>query len=147
MLTFGGAYSNHLAAAAALAAQEQIPIVGIVRGEELATKPLNPTLSQCQAKGMQLVFVSRAEYKQQENGKKVRQLVTAQNLLVVPEGGTNKLAVKWCMEILTNEDMRFELLLVEVLFYHFLVVCIQLGKQIPAACLWLDIETRLDSMV
>ena len=108
MLTFGGAYSNHLAAAAALAAQEQIPIVGIVRGEELATKPLNPTLSQCQAKGMQLVFVSRAEYKLKEHGEKARQLVTTKNLLVVPEGGTNKLAVKGCMEILTNDDIRFD---------------------------------------
>ena len=110
MLTFGGAYSNHLAAAAALAAQEQIPIVGIVRGEELANKPLNPTLTQCQGNGMKLVFVTRAEYKLKALGETVCQLVAAENLFVVPEGGTNKLAVKGCMEILSNDDMRFDVI-------------------------------------
>ena len=110
ILTFGGAYSNHLAAAAALAAQEQIPIVGIVRGEELAHKPLNPTLSQCQANGMHLVFVTRAEYKLKEYGEKVCQLVAAKNLLIIPEGGTNELAVKGCAEILTTDDMRFDVI-------------------------------------
>ena len=110
ILTFGGAYSNHLAASAALAAQEQIPIVGIVRGEELAKKLLNPTLTQCKANGMQLVFVTRAEYKLKELGETASRLVAAKNLVVIPEGGTNKLAVKGCMEILTNDDMRFDVI-------------------------------------
>ena len=110
MLTFGGAFSNHLAAAAALAAQEQIPIVGIVRGEELANKPLNPTLMQCQANGMQLVFVTRAEYKLKALGETVSQLVAAKNLFLVPEGGTNKLAIKGCMEILAKNDVRFDVI-------------------------------------
>ena len=110
ILTFGGAYSNHLAAAAALAAQEQIPIVGIVRGEELANNPLNPTLSQCKANGMQLVFVTRAEYKLKALGETASQLVAAKNLVVLPDGGTNKLAVKGCMEILTNDDLRFDVI-------------------------------------
>ena len=110
MLTFGGAFSNHLYAAAALAAQEQIPIVGIVRGEELANKPLNPTLMHCQANGMQLIFVTRAEYKLKALGETVSQIVAAKNLFVVPEGGTNKLAVKGCMEILAKNDVRFDVI-------------------------------------
>ncbi len=110
ILTFGGAYSNHLAAAAALAAQEQIPIVGIVRGEELANIPLNPTLSHCEANGMQLVFVTRTEYKLKALGETASQLVAAKNLIVLPEGGTNKLAIKGCMEILTNDDLCFDVI-------------------------------------
>lgn len=108
ILTFGGAFSNHLAATAALAAQKQIPVIGIVRGEELANKPLNPTLTQCQANGMQLVFVTRAEYKQKEQSETVSQLMASKNLFVVPEGGTNTLAVKGCMEILSNDDAQFD---------------------------------------
>ena len=110
MLTFGGAYSNHLAAAAALAVKQQIPIVGVVRGEELADKPLNPTLTQCKANGMKLIFVTRGEYKLKELGETVSKLVDKENLFVVPEGGTNKHAVKGCMEILTNQDMRFDVI-------------------------------------
>lgn len=110
ILTFGGAYSNHLDAAAALAALQQIPIIGVVRGEELANKPLNPTLTQCMANGMKLIFVTRAEYKLKELGETVSKLVDKENLFVVPEGGTNKHAVKGCMEILTNQDMRFDVI-------------------------------------
>ncbi len=108
LLTFGGAYSNHLAAVAAWCAQENISCIGIVRGDELAHKPLNPTLEKCQQNGMQLVFVSRAEYAQKEQGKTVHELQRTHVLYLLPEGGTNALAVKGCTEILTPEDANFD---------------------------------------
>lgn len=109
LLTFGGAYSNHLAATAALCAQEKIRCVGIVRGDELAHKPLNPTLEKCQQNGMELMFVSREEYTQKEQGKTVQEVRQARGtLFLLPEGGTNALAVKGCKEILTPQDAVFD---------------------------------------
>lgn len=109
LLTFGGAFSNHLAAVAALGARYNIATVGIVRGAELAHKPLNPTLATCQQNGMQLFFVSREEYRQKEEGKTVLGLKKKHGALyVLPEGGTNALAVKGCTEILTPEDATFD---------------------------------------
>jgi len=109
ILTFGGAYSNHLIAVAAMAKQKNISAIGIVRGDELAYKPLNPTLAGCQQNGMQLVFVSREEYAQKDAGKTVKALQQTHGALyVLPEGGTNNLAVKGCMEILSEEDAVFD---------------------------------------
>ena len=109
LLTFGGAFSNHLAAVAALGARYNIATVGIVRGAELAHKSLNPTLATCQQNGMQLFFVSREEYRQKEEGKTVLGLKKKHGTLyVLPEGGTNALAVKGCVEILTLEDVTFD---------------------------------------
>ena len=109
LLTFGGAYSNHLAATAALCAQEKIRCIGIVRGDELALKPLNPTLEKCQQNGMELVFISREEYTRKEHGKTVQEVRQARGaLFLLPEGGTNALAVKGCKEILTPKDAIFD---------------------------------------
>lgn len=109
LLTFGGAFSNHLAAVAALGAKYNIATVGIVRGAELAHKSRNPTLATCQQNGMQLFFISREEYRQKEEGKTVLGLKKKHGALyVLPEGGTNTLAVKGCTEILTTEDATFD---------------------------------------
>ena len=109
LLTFGGAYSNHLAAVAAMANHKNITAIGIVRGDELAHKPLNPTLEKCQQNGMQLVFVSREEYALKEQGSTVKSLQqTHGEMYVLPEGGTNALAVKGCEEILTPDDDVFD---------------------------------------
>ena len=62
IVTFGGAFSNHLIATAAMCAQSNIPCVGIVRGDELSAKS-NFVLRICQEFGMTLKFVSRADYK------------------------------------------------------------------------------------
>ena len=65
ILTFGGAFSNHIAATAAAGQSLNIPTVGIIRGEELASKiELNSTLKYAQSCGMHLEFVSRSVYKQ-----------------------------------------------------------------------------------
>ena len=61
VLTFGGAYSNHIAATAYAAHLFGLKSVGIIRGEELSHKALNPTLSTAQHFGMQLHFVSRQQ--------------------------------------------------------------------------------------
>ena len=66
LATFGGAYSNHLAASAAAGNLVGLPTIGFVRGEELANKVLNPTLIFCEDQGMQLYFLSRGEYQQKE---------------------------------------------------------------------------------
>ena len=109
MLTFGGAFSNHLAAVAAMGKYYGITTIGIVRGVELVCKPLNPTLATCKQNGMQLIFVSREEYHQKELGNTVLALQkTHGTLYILPEGGTNALAVKGCAEILTPEDAAFD---------------------------------------
>lgn len=63
VLTFGGAFSNHIATTAYAAQRFGFQSIGVIRGEELATKDLNPTLQTAQDFGMQLHFVSRAEYR------------------------------------------------------------------------------------
>ena len=109
LLTFGGAFSNHLAAVAAMGKHYGIATIGIVRGAELAHKPLNPTLATCRQNGMLLSFVSREEYSQKELGDTVLALQKSHDTLyILPEGGTNALAVKGCAEILTLEDAAFE---------------------------------------
>ena len=109
LLTFGGAFSNHLAAVAAMGARYGIATIGIVRGAELAKKPLNPTLATCQQNGMILSFVSREEYRQKELGDTVLALQKSHDTLyILPEGGTNAFAVKGCTEILTPEDEMFD---------------------------------------
>ena len=66
MLTFGGAFSNHLAAVAAAGYQYGFQTHGIVRGDELESQPLNPTLQYCKQMGMVLHFVSRTLYRNKE---------------------------------------------------------------------------------
>jgi 1-aminocyclopropane-1-carboxylate deaminase/D-cysteine desulfhydrase-like pyridoxal-dependent ACC family enzyme len=103
LLTFGGAYSNHLYATAAAGQVFGFKTIGVVRGEELADAPLNPTLSFCRSQGMRLYFVSRAEYRQKENPAFLATL-TAQfgHCYVLPEGGTNELALRGTAEIMTE---------------------------------------------
>lgn len=99
ILTFGGAYSNHIRATAAAGKMFKIPTIGIIRGEELGVN--NPTLVAAQKDGMQLVFVSREEYKLKEKGNTVQKLQAAKpKTFIVPEGGANTLAIKGCNEIL-----------------------------------------------
>ena len=109
LLTFGGAYSNHIAATAKAGKLHGLKTIGVIRGAELGAKILqNPTLKFAQDCGMQFKFISRENYR----GK--ASLAFAENLqnefgdvYVIPEGGTNLLAVKGCEEILTQQDKDF----------------------------------------
>ncbi|MBC3784557.1 1-aminocyclopropane-1-carboxylate deaminase/D-cysteine desulfhydrase [Spirosoma utsteinense] len=101
IMTFGGAYSNHLYATAAAGRVFGFRTIGIVRGEELASAPLNSTLQFCQQQGMQLHFVDRASYRRKEEPAFLDQLTGLFGpCYVVPEGGTNALAIRGTAEIM-----------------------------------------------
>ena len=105
VLTFGGAYSNHIAATAYAAQLVGFQSIGIIRGEELSTQDLNPTLQTAQDFGMQLHFVSRAEYRLRHESEYLQQLQRQYpQAFIIPEGGTNTLAIQGTQEILTSED-------------------------------------------
>lgn len=89
LVTFGGAYSNHLRATAAAGRLLGLRTVGIVRGDELAGQPLNDSLARCAADGMRLHFVSRSEYRRKAEPQELARLVDAAGAggaYVVPEG-------------------------------------------------------------
>ena len=95
LLTFGGAYSNHIYSAAVAAKTNGLKSIGIIRGEELDAS--NPTLSFAQSQGMEFRFVSRSEYRSRNSHdylEKLQQEFPA--AYSVPEGGTNEFAIKGC---------------------------------------------------
>lgn len=107
LLTFGGAYSNHIAATAYAAQLLGFESLGIIRGEELASKALNATLSTAQQFGMQLQFVTREAYRQKQSSAYLAQLQQDYpDYYVIPEGGTNPLAIQGCTEILSDADRQ-----------------------------------------
>ncbi len=110
LLTFGGAFSNHIAAVAYAGKEQGFETIGIIRGEELRDKiSENPTLSFAQECGMRFEFVTREAYRHKTDNTFIEQL-QAQfgSFYLVPEGGTNDLAVKGCEEILTELDADFD---------------------------------------
>ncbi|MBO7941068.1 pyridoxal-phosphate dependent enzyme [Streptomyces sp. S9] len=107
LLTFGGAYSNHLRATAAAGRLLGLPTVGVVRGDELAGRPLNPSLARCAADGMRLHFTDRAAYRRKTEPETLAALLRAagaEDAYVVPEGGSNTLAVRGCRAL--GEELR-----------------------------------------
>nr|WP_051605416.1 pyridoxal-phosphate dependent enzyme [Sediminibacter sp. Hel_I_10] len=110
LLTYGGAFSNHIAAVAAAGTQFNFKTIGIIRGEELEHKiATNPTLSFAQNSGMQLKFVTRDDFRR-KNDADFRAGLQQEfgDFYNIPEGGTNTLAVKGCTEILTEGDDSFD---------------------------------------
>ncbi|MGR8008348.1 1-aminocyclopropane-1-carboxylate deaminase/D-cysteine desulfhydrase [Streptomyces hypolithicus] len=120
VLTFGGAYSNHLRATAAAGRLLGFPTIGVVRGDELAGRPLNPSLARCAADGMRLHFVDRATYRAKGDPQVLAGILdavdparpaahdtpagcpgrgAAGSVYVVPEGGSNALAAHGCVEL------------------------------------------------
>jgi 1-aminocyclopropane-1-carboxylate deaminase len=105
VLSFGGAWSNHLHALAAAGKQLSLPTIGIVRGE--VGPVLTPTLQDCQAYGMQLIPISRQEYKKKHQvsflaSLRERLSVCGKNIYVVPEGGSNLLGVLGVADMITQ---------------------------------------------
>lgn len=110
LLTFGGAYSNHIAATAYAGKLHGLKTVGIIRGEEIAEKwQKNATLKVAAENGMQFHFVSRQAY-QDKNKKQFLETLksTFGAFYLLPEGGTNILAVKGCEEILDASTSHFD---------------------------------------
>ncbi|MFD8152096.1 1-aminocyclopropane-1-carboxylate deaminase/D-cysteine desulfhydrase [Streptomyces sp. NPDC059720] len=102
VVTFGGAWSNHLRATAAAGRLLGVSTVGVVRGDELATRPLNPSLARCAADGMRLHFVDRSTYRRKtepETLAAVLRSARAEEAYVVPEGGSNAQAVRGCRDL------------------------------------------------
>ena len=112
LLTFGGAFSNHIVATACAASENGLQSVGIIRGEELAFKwQENPTLAKAYELGMQLKFVAREDYRNKNESHFIAELrAEFGHVYILPEGGTNNLAIKGCEEILTKKDSVFDIL-------------------------------------
>jgi len=110
LLTFGGAFSNHIAATAYAGKMHGFKTIGVIRGEEISQKwQSNPTLKLASEHGMQLKFINREAYRDKDSEELTNTLKSEYGTFyVIPEGGSNTLAVKGCEEILTPEDMKFD---------------------------------------
>jgi len=114
LLTFGGAFSNHIVATAVAGNLNGFKTIGIIRGEELAndlekTLAENATLREAQLNGMTFKFISRANYRNKEQTNFIADLSKEfGDFYLIPEGGTNQLAIKGCEEILTSQDAIFD---------------------------------------
>jgi len=107
IISFGGAFSNHLAALAAAGKLFNFPTIGLVRGEESSQN--NPTLKAAKEKGMELRFVSRSQYR--EKDILIKELKKEfRNALIIPEGGADVLGVLGCTEILKEVNEHFDVI-------------------------------------
>ncbi len=114
LVTFGGAFSNHIAAVAEAGKLTGFQTVGIIRGEELGidlaeTLQFNSTLNFAHQCGMHLEFVSRSDYKHKESDE-FKSWLRGKfgDFYLIPEGGTNNLAVKGCGEILNSSTAEYD---------------------------------------
>lgn len=110
LLTFGGAYSNHITATAAAGKEFGIKTIGIIRGEELVDKiDSNPSLTFARDCGMEFKFITREQYREKSNSDFIEDLKKEfGEVYILPEGGTNELAVKGCEEILYDKTKEFD---------------------------------------
>ncbi|WP_428224549.1 1-aminocyclopropane-1-carboxylate deaminase/D-cysteine desulfhydrase [Flavobacterium sp.] len=110
LVTFGGAFSNHIAATAYACHEKGISCVGVIRGEELWKEVVtNPTLKFAQSCGMKFEFVTREQYRDKEHPEFLAYLQAKYGTCyLLPEGGTNALAVQGCEEILGNDTAEFD---------------------------------------
>ena len=113
LVTFGGAYSNHIHATAAAGEYFGIKTIGIIRGEEV--QPLNPTLSYAHQCRMQLHFVDRKTYRLKEkllpqlDFFSASQIDLQKECYIIPEGGTNSFAIKGCQELAKEIENQMEI--------------------------------------
>ncbi|EAZ81546.1 1-aminocyclopropane-1-carboxylate deaminase/D-cysteine desulfhydrase [Algoriphagus machipongonensis] len=106
ILTFGGAYSNHISAVALAAKVAGLKSIGIIRGEKVM--PLNPTLEEAESNGMHLHFISRESYRNKTQPDFMEELKSQfDDFYLIPEGGTNALAIQGTNEILKETDSIF----------------------------------------
>jgi len=107
ILTFGGAYSNHISATAFACKKAGLESIGIIRGEDDLT---NPTLNFARENGMQLEFVSREDYRKKNDDDFLDELESRfGRFFLVPEGGANGLGVRGCSEILAEVEEDFDI--------------------------------------
>lgn len=109
LLTFGGAYSNHLAATAYAAQRFGLSSIGLIRGDELADHPekWSHTLTNAHAHGMQLHFLSRADYRRRHHADFLKALIAQHpHAYLLPEGGSNALALKGVGELMDEIERQ-----------------------------------------
>ena len=112
ILTFGGAFSNHIHATAAAGKHFHFKTIGIIRGE--AYEPLNPTLEDAQNWGMQLEYISRAAYREKHSSHFINDLKQKfGDFYLIPEGGNNDYGVTGCREIIEEIKDDFDLLCID----------------------------------
>jgi len=105
LLTFGGAYSNHIAATACAAKENGLKSVGVIRGEEHF--PLNPTLQFAKEQGMHIHYVGRSDYREKTTLNFLEKLkVQFSDFYLIPEGGSNELAIQGTEDILEANDTQ-----------------------------------------
>ena len=106
LLTFGGAFSNHIHATAAAGKKYGIKTIGVIRGEEHL--PLNPTLYSAQGNGMTLEYLDRKSYRNKYDETLIKKLKEKFcDFYLVPEGGSNELAIKGVAEIIPAINAEF----------------------------------------
>jgi 1-aminocyclopropane-1-carboxylate deaminase len=106
IITFGGAYSNHIAATAKACNLTKIRSVGYIRGEDLSST--NPTLSYAKQLGMELIFLTREDYRKKNEPEFLSSIsMKHPNSYIVPEGGNNELGEKGCEEILDQNTNQY----------------------------------------
>ena len=109
LLTFGGAYSNHIHAAASAGKLLNIKTIGVIRGEEY--NPLNPTLTSAREHGMLLHYINRKTYRERKNPEFIQSLHEKfGEFYHLPEGGSNTLALKGCSEIVNRININYDLI-------------------------------------
>ena len=103
LVTFGGPFSNHIAAVALACQAESIPCVGLIRGTY--EDPNNPTLLAAKAAGMKLIHITKEAYRDKESAVVVQEILSEWTRpFVIPEGGSNALGFRGCAEI--SEEVR-----------------------------------------
>ncbi len=126
LLTFGGAYSNHILATAAAGAKLGFKTKGIIRGELVS----NPVLNLAQLFGMELEFISRENYRNKEN---LYLIENYPNTSIIPEGGAGEFGEKGAGEVLNEIDDSFDFILCSVgtgsTFSGLLKQAVALNKQ------------------
>ncbi len=112
LLSFGGAFSNHIYALSAAGKNAGFQTIGIIRGED---DPQNPTLIKAKENGMLLHFISRSAYRLKETKEFLQKLKNKfGDFYLIPEGGTNDLAVKGCVEILKGMEENYDFIFLPV---------------------------------
>jgi 1-aminocyclopropane-1-carboxylate deaminase len=109
MLTFGGAYSNHVRAVAAAGYYLGFATIGVIRGEE--HRPLNSSLAYAAGRGMRLVYMDRATYRRKRDPEVIAELRDRfGRFYLLPEGGSNELAVRGCAELPAEIETAFDVM-------------------------------------
>lgn len=107
ILTFGGAYSNHIYSTAAAAKADGLKSIGMIRGEEI--RPLNSTLKFASEHGMELHYISRGEYRKKREPEFINALRERfGKFYLIPEGGSNELAVKGVADLIDDVGAHYD---------------------------------------